>query len=372
MRAASCLPSYTGHFDPLTLYNDAYFTEGAGGYGFNDYQALWDRCCGPFYVSRLVRMLQFHKVTSYFHDGFGVVYDTAGGSGSNNYVRVPDTGEVAAWISNGSQLTVPIQDRIGSTVGLVGSSGGLGTRTEQDTGLYHLQYRFYSPGLARFISQDPLGVSGSGVNLFAYANDDPVNQVDPLGLASYCLGDCAGGETNQNPSGGGGFPSLFSSIIGFFEDLFGGGSSRPTRTAKESLGREHKPMVILVGAEADIGPNQHNSVALPAGLLFVKFTVPPSGCSYYDARCATRPDDRYACTAGQCCRDWGNNPGANCVRNCLIERDLQSCLSQGSLPSTDACREASHFGKNGCFRQCGGMPGLPPISCLKPLWQLAP
>jgi SAM-dependent methyltransferase len=50
-----------GHFDPLTLYDDAYFTEGAGGYGFNDYQALWDRCCGPFYVSRLVRMLQFHK-----------------------------------------------------------------------------------------------------------------------------------------------------------------------------------------------------------------------------------------------------------------------------------------------------------------------
>jgi hypothetical protein len=39
--------------------------------------------------------------------------------------------------------------------------------------------------------------------------------------------------------------------------LLGGGSSRPTPTAKESLGREHKPMVILVGAEGDLGPNQH-------------------------------------------------------------------------------------------------------------------
>jgi RHS repeat-associated protein len=200
---------------------------------------------------------------------------------------MPDTGEVAAWISNGTQLTVPVQDRIGSTVGLVGSSGALATQyqyepygkasssgqasvypyqfagTEQDTGLYHLQYRFYSPGLARFISQDPLGVSGSGVNLFAYANDDPVNEVDPLGMDSYCNGDCAGGETNQNPQGGGGFPSLFSSIIGFFEDLCGGGSGTPSPSEKDYLGKRHAPMVILVGTEEDIGPNQHDMVQLP-------------------------------------------------------------------------------------------------------------
>jgi hypothetical protein len=68
----------------------------------------------------------------------------------------------------------------------------------------------------------------------------------------------------KNPLGGGGFPSLFSSIIGFFEDLLGGGSSSPTPTAKESLGRRHKPMVILVGAEGDLGPNQLNLQHLPA------------------------------------------------------------------------------------------------------------
>jgi len=67
-----------------------------------------------------------------------------------------------------------------------------------------------------------------------------------------------------------------------------------------------------------------------------------------------------------------NNPGANCVRNCLIERDLQSCESQGSFPSINACREGAHFGPGGCFRQCGGMPGPPPLSCLKPLWQVLP
>jgi RHS repeat-associated protein len=195
---------------------------------------------------------------------------------------------VAAWISNGSQLTVPIQDRIGSTVGLVGSSGALGTQyqyepygkasssgqasvypyqfagTEQDTGLYHLQYRYYSPGLARFISQDPLGVSGSGVNLFAYANDDPVNQVDPLGMDSFCPnGDCTGGSsTNQNPSGGGGF-SLLNFFIGLFQDLFGGGGGHPTPSRKLTLGGEHNPASKLLGAQKGIAPNQHNGVSLP-------------------------------------------------------------------------------------------------------------
>jgi RHS repeat-associated protein len=201
---------------------------------------------------------------------------------------MPDTGEVAAWISNGTQLTVPVQDRIGSTVGLVGSSGALATQyqyepygkasssgqasvypyqfagTEQDTGLYHLQYRFYSPGLARFISQDPLGVSGSGVNLFAYANDDPVNEVDPLGMDSFCPnGDCTGGgSTNQNPSGGSGF-SLFNLFIGLLQDLFGGGGSHPTPSRKLTLGGEHNPAAKLLGAQKSIAPNQLNMEPLP-------------------------------------------------------------------------------------------------------------
>ena len=64
-----------GHFDPLTLYNDAYFTEGAGGYGFNDYQALWDRCCGTFYVSRLVRMHGCRTLSFSHNPATQVLYD---------------------------------------------------------------------------------------------------------------------------------------------------------------------------------------------------------------------------------------------------------------------------------------------------------
>jgi RHS repeat-associated protein len=48
------------------------------------------------------------------------------------------------------------------------------------TGLYDFGYRDYSPTTARFTTPDPIR---DGPNWYAYAANDPVNQVDPLGLA---------------------------------------------------------------------------------------------------------------------------------------------------------------------------------------------
>jgi RHS repeat-associated protein len=50
------------------------------------------------------------------------------------------------------------------------------------TGLYYYSARYYSPSLARFISQDPSGVRG-GINLYEYAGDQPVNFEDATGLS---------------------------------------------------------------------------------------------------------------------------------------------------------------------------------------------
>jgi hypothetical protein len=46
-----------------------------------------------------------------------------------------------------------------------------------------MRARFYSPYLMRFLNPDPIGFSG-GMNWFAYANGDPLMQMDPLGLWS--------------------------------------------------------------------------------------------------------------------------------------------------------------------------------------------
>ena len=51
---------------------------------------------------------------------------------------------------------------------------------DRGTGLYYFRARWYDPELARFVSEDPLGLEG-GLNLYAFAGNDPVNRRDPWG-----------------------------------------------------------------------------------------------------------------------------------------------------------------------------------------------
>ena len=43
--------------------------------------------------------------------------------------------------------------------------------------------RYYNPATGRFLSEDPAGFAGSEVNLFVYDDDDPIDFIDPFGLA---------------------------------------------------------------------------------------------------------------------------------------------------------------------------------------------
>ncbi|NLE42978.1 MAG: RHS repeat-associated core domain-containing protein [Lentisphaerae bacterium] len=49
------------------------------------------------------------------------------------------------------------------------------------TGLYNFRLRWYDPATGRWISKDPIGISG-GLNLYAFCGNDPVNYMDPWGL----------------------------------------------------------------------------------------------------------------------------------------------------------------------------------------------
>ncbi len=51
---------------------------------------------------------------------------------------------------------------------------------DQETGLHYNRYRYYSPFVGRFVSKDPIGLSG-GSNNYAYV-PNPTSWVDPNGL----------------------------------------------------------------------------------------------------------------------------------------------------------------------------------------------
>ena len=55
---------------------------------------------------------------------------------------------------------------------------------DRETGLHYNYFRDYDPTTGRYIEADPIGLEG-GLNIYGYANQNPLRLTDPLGLAPY-------------------------------------------------------------------------------------------------------------------------------------------------------------------------------------------
>lgn len=64
--------------------------------------------------------------------------------------------------------------------------GRFGVMTDTNDLLY-MRARYYQPSTGRFINKDPIGLAG-GMNLYGYVGGNPVNWIDPIGLAQWMPG----------------------------------------------------------------------------------------------------------------------------------------------------------------------------------------
>lgn len=137
--------------------------------------------------------------TSYLHDGQNPValngtmflegpgLDEVNGklapTGATSYLR-DALGSIIA-VSNTSATTTSsyAYSSYGSTA-ITGTADSpfqyTGRENDAGTKLYYYRARYYSPQLGRFISEDPIGLSG-GINVYAYAAGNPISYRDPDG-----------------------------------------------------------------------------------------------------------------------------------------------------------------------------------------------
>jgi RHS repeat-associated protein len=139
--------------------------------------------------------------TSFLYDGWDVVQEQQGGSPSADLLIGLDIDE--RFSRSGATF---LTDALGSTValasaGVVQTSYGYdpygisqitGTasdnsfqftgRENDGTGLLNYRNRYYNPTQGRFVSEDPIGLSGGDVNVYRYVNNNPVQLKDPSGL----------------------------------------------------------------------------------------------------------------------------------------------------------------------------------------------
>ena len=145
--------------------------------------------------------------TGFLYDGLQPVQELTSSNTVTATILAGGIDELFTRSVSGATTDTFLVDALGSTVRLTDSTGakvadytyeaygrassdnGASTNTFQytgrendGTGLQFNRARYYHPQLARFISEDPIGLAG-GYNVFSYADGNPLTYIDPIGLA---------------------------------------------------------------------------------------------------------------------------------------------------------------------------------------------
>jgi RHS repeat-associated protein len=147
------------------------------------------------------------NLTEFLHDGGNPVQESSGATILANTLTGLGVDELLARTDVTAGTTSHfLADGIGSTLALADGSGVIQTeytsepfgkttvtgttdtnpfqytgRDNDGTGLHYNRARYYSPGLQRFVNEDPIGLNG-GINLYSYVGNNPISFTDPYGL----------------------------------------------------------------------------------------------------------------------------------------------------------------------------------------------
>lgn len=95
---------------------------------------------------------------------------------------------------------------------------------DSETGLHYNRFRYYDPGVGRYVSADPLG-QHADANLYAYVGNSPTNAIDPLGLYTWADAGSDAAFFARNSTQG--LAAAADGAIPFFDPFAGAGAYDP-------------------------------------------------------------------------------------------------------------------------------------------------
>lgn len=160
-------------------------------------------------LGRRIEKLANGQMKRFIYDGEDILleYDATNtlqarythGSGIDEPIAVTRGGSTFFYHQDGLGTVTELTDSTGATAkayaydaygSIVNQTGSVdqpytytGRELDSETGLYYYRARYYDPRIGRFLQTDPNGVVGGDINPFRYVRSNPVNFIDPYGLA---------------------------------------------------------------------------------------------------------------------------------------------------------------------------------------------
>ena len=139
------------------------------------------------------------------------------------------------------------------TIGQINPIRYRGYYYDSETGFYYLNSRYYDPETGRFVNGDNQLLIGSdltGLNLFAYCGNNPVNRADPTGTFWKEIGDW--------------FKGVGKAIGNWFGSTFGAGSSTVSEAkAEKIILPDPSPITVKTGTKISKTISKHGNSSKP-------------------------------------------------------------------------------------------------------------